>query len=176
MMSARETPKCPVCGWATMPIIYGLPTPELAARDDIILGGCVVQELDPNLACSKCDWTGQDWYAGAPLMPNAWVLLDRSGSTNPIGLVAGRFDDVHETFQLGNWFLVGSQTDFDSWCQSAGDHALALTAPFGDLSPALIAQFRSGWDIPDLQDLYASGFVGLAGGVPKFRFSSQTAV
>jgi hypothetical protein len=52
---------CPSCGvQAAVPIIYGLPGPELfeaAVRGELMLGGCEPEQ--PNAACTAC---GVQWY------------------------------------------------------------------------------------------------------------------
>jgi hypothetical protein len=47
-------PTCPECGAEGMPIIYGMPGPELfddEAAGQVVLGGCEVSEENPNWAC-----------------------------------------------------------------------------------------------------------------------------
>lgn len=49
--------ECPACGGRLVPILYGLPTPEAgeaADRGEIELGGCLVTDDDPRLACRSC--------------------------------------------------------------------------------------------------------------------------
>lgn len=54
--------KCPKCGQMTgVRIIYGLPGVELAEaeeRGEIELGGCFVEDNDPNVHCKTC---GHEW-------------------------------------------------------------------------------------------------------------------
>ena len=55
---------CPTCGEAGVPIVYGLPGPELveeADRGAIILGGCCVIVDAPmaNVGCTACD---TEWH------------------------------------------------------------------------------------------------------------------
>ncbi|MDZ7731790.1 MAG: hypothetical protein U5R31_00580 [Acidimicrobiia bacterium] len=48
---------CPNCGAETVPVIYGLPTPdtmEAADRDEVVLGGCVIIGDEPTHACPRC--------------------------------------------------------------------------------------------------------------------------
>jgi hypothetical protein len=49
---------CPECSSERMiPVVYGLPTPELfqrAASGEVALGGCVVFGNDPGWRCSDC--------------------------------------------------------------------------------------------------------------------------
>jgi hypothetical protein len=52
------TKYCPRCGAEKLlPIVYGLPTPELferASLGEVSLGGCVVFGTDPGWLCSDC--------------------------------------------------------------------------------------------------------------------------
>jgi hypothetical protein len=50
---------CPNCGGplTRVRIVYGYPSPELEARamrGEVVLGGCVVGDDDPKLACRAC--------------------------------------------------------------------------------------------------------------------------
>ncbi len=51
--------KCPKCGSdAVVDILFGYPTPEaFEARDrgEIELGGCVINEDDPQWVCKNCE-------------------------------------------------------------------------------------------------------------------------
>jgi O-acetyl-ADP-ribose deacetylase (regulator of RNase III) len=50
--------ECPHCGTPAVPILYGYPGIEAmeAAHDGkVVLGGCVLSEEDPALACPACD-------------------------------------------------------------------------------------------------------------------------
>jgi hypothetical protein len=56
-------PACPTCGEAAVPIVYGLPGPELveeAERGEVVLGGCtvIVDVPMPDLVCTAC---GTEW-------------------------------------------------------------------------------------------------------------------
>jgi hypothetical protein len=61
-MSKFEKPACPECGSRdVLPIVYGLPGPELEARalrGEVMLGGCVVFDSSPDLGCTNC---GASW-------------------------------------------------------------------------------------------------------------------
>lgn len=64
---SRERPtRCPRCGGAELvPIVYGLPSPELgerARRGEVALGGCCVGDSSPEFRCTLCDheWTPRD--------------------------------------------------------------------------------------------------------------------
>ena len=49
---------CPICGSELIPIVYGMPGPEMlnkAERGEIYLGGCVVTPDDPKYYCDACD-------------------------------------------------------------------------------------------------------------------------
>lgn len=52
------TPCCPSCGASeTLPIVYGLPGPELIARaerGEVALGGCCIEIGGPNTVCRSC--------------------------------------------------------------------------------------------------------------------------
>lgn len=56
-------PSCPQCGaQETVPIVYGLPGPELfdqAEAGEVILGGCMIAFGNPDYTCRACDheWT-----------------------------------------------------------------------------------------------------------------------
>lgn len=169
-MSGKALKLCPICGWKTMPIVYGLPTQRDMNRNDIILGGCIIDDLSPDLVCSNCDWSGQEWHIGAPLPPSVWIIMDSEGLKSPIGLVAGRYDQIYETFLFGYWQNINFTKQYQDWLASLSEEPRSLTAPFDDLSPGLIANFRMGREMFDQSDLYAAGFEGLAGGPPKFEF------
>jgi hypothetical protein len=51
-------PPCPKCGAESpMPILYGLPGPELgesAARGELVLGGCIIRDDNPEWQCRAC--------------------------------------------------------------------------------------------------------------------------
>ena len=170
MKSSKALKPCPICGWRTMPIVYGLPTQRDMNRNDIILGGCIIDDLSPDLACSNCDWSGQEWHIGAPLPPSVWIIMDSEGLSPPIGLVAGRYDQICETFLLGYWHNINFTKQYLEWLSSLSEEPRSFIAPFDDLSPGLIAEFRMGKEMFDESDLFASGFQGLAGGPPKFEF------
>ena len=166
-MASKKAPKCPICGWATIPIVYGLPTSDDMDRTDIILGGCIVMETNPDIACSNCDWSGQRWHALAPLPASVWILMDPTELAPPIGLVAGSYDDVIEVFIFGFRSDIRSTKDYENWLSLVED-PIALTAPFGDLSPGLIAEFRLGQERFTRSDLASVGFQGLLR-PPKFE-------
>lgn len=166
-MASKKAPKCPICGWATIPIVYGLPNSEEMDRTDIILRGCIVMETNPDIACSNCDWSGQRWHALAPLPASVWILMDSTELAPPIGLVAGRYDDVIEVFIFGFWNDIRSTKDYENWL-SLVEEPIALTAPFGDLSPGLIADFRIGRNRFTRGDFASVGFQGLLK-PPKFE-------
>lgn len=55
-----DRPTCPVCGAASVPIVYGYPDAELfeaADRGEVALGGCVIGENDPTHQCEA----GHTW-------------------------------------------------------------------------------------------------------------------
>ena len=48
---------CPQCEGDLVPIVYGLPGPELFAaadRGEVLLGGCIVSDSDPRVQCREC--------------------------------------------------------------------------------------------------------------------------
>lgn len=50
---------CPACHRTVLPvpILWGYPTPdgmEAAERGDVVLGGCLVGDLDPTHVCPTC--------------------------------------------------------------------------------------------------------------------------
>jgi DNA-directed RNA polymerase subunit RPC12/RpoP len=53
-----ETPKCPECGSSkALPICYGFPDPEMledALEGKIVLGGCVIGDVEPTWQCAEC--------------------------------------------------------------------------------------------------------------------------
>jgi len=60
---AKKPPACPACGAAAVPIVYGLPGPDIlhaAERGEVAIGGCVVggPDGDPCWACPDC---GHRW-------------------------------------------------------------------------------------------------------------------
>ena len=50
---------CPECGTTdvVVPILYGYPSDEAMAaveRDEIVLAGCMVGDVDPSFYCRRC--------------------------------------------------------------------------------------------------------------------------
>jgi len=66
-MTIFEKPACPECGsHDVVPIIYGLPGPELETRavmGEVMLGGCVVFDSAPDLYCKSCSASWRDMRA-----------------------------------------------------------------------------------------------------------------
>lgn len=57
MTTTRKT-KCPRCGSASIPIVYGFPSGGLfeeADRGELALGGCMVEEGQPTRRCVGVD-------------------------------------------------------------------------------------------------------------------------
>jgi hypothetical protein len=55
-----KPPRCPQCGAIGIPIMYGYPTEEAVAqaeREEIILGGCVIEGDNPRWQCKA----GHKW-------------------------------------------------------------------------------------------------------------------
>ena len=51
--------KCPDCGTKLVPIVFGMPGPELfdqAQQGNVILGGCCMMPINPTRGCTKCGW------------------------------------------------------------------------------------------------------------------------
>jgi hypothetical protein len=172
-MSGKALKLCPICGWKTMPIVYGLPSQRDSNQSDIILGGCIIDEGSPDIACGNCDWSGQEWHLTAPLPPRVWILMDPNGLTPSIGLTAGRYDDVMEVFLFGHWYNIIFTQQYLEWVEMTGGKPLAFTAPFGDLSPALIAEMRIGNHRFKPSELCDAGFRELDGEAPKFEFQGR---
>lgn len=63
--ATTETPTCPICGSPGIPIVYGMPGPDLAeaaGEGRVVLGGCVAGPMMPNWEC-----TGRGrhtWWSG----------------------------------------------------------------------------------------------------------------
>lgn len=150
--------------------MYGLPAAEDFEREDIILGGCIVDELSPDVSCSNCDWSGLRWHVGVPLSPMVWIILDTEMLKVPIGLVAGRYDRIHEIFQFGHWQNMQFGQQFQSWLKSLCREPRCFTAPFDELSPGLIASLRTGRHSLDRDELHAAGFRERHLWPPKFIF------
>ena len=58
-MSPTDADPCPECGATVVPIVHGLPSPELfetAERGEVALGGCTVFGGQAQRACSRCGW------------------------------------------------------------------------------------------------------------------------
>ena len=54
MAATPAPPRCPRCGRPGVPIVYGLPGPELmeaAERGEVALGGCVIPDAPPSHEC-----------------------------------------------------------------------------------------------------------------------------
>lgn len=58
-MTRQMKPTCPSCGRRDQvrPIVRGYPSPALereAERDEVVLGGCMVGDIDPRHQCRRC--------------------------------------------------------------------------------------------------------------------------
>ena len=55
----KKKPKCPKCNSDNVvPIAFGYPSPEMmeeAESGEIVLGGCCIEENDPEWHCKDCD-------------------------------------------------------------------------------------------------------------------------
>lgn len=160
---------CPNCGWRIVPIVYGLPRSDDLERDDIILGGCLIDDFQPEFGCRNCPWAGTKDQLHLSLAPRMWVFVDDTRTLAPIGLVSIRFDEVLEVFSLGRWLHVTFTQQYQEWLDSCPEKPITMTALFGDLSPGLIATMRTGAHYFDGDELYEAGFeeVSLP---PKFDF------
>ena len=86
--------------------------------------------------------------------------MDSEGLKAPLGLAAGRDDQIYETFPFGYWHNINFTKQYQDWLASLPDEPRSRTALFDDLSPGLIAEFRTGVEIFDHCDLSAAGFQG----------------
>lgn len=170
----RAAINCPICGWETKRILYGLPADRNAAGEGAVFGGCMIDELSPELTCSNCNWRGQEWHIGAPLPPNVWIIMDPDGLRAPIGVVAGRYDQIYETFLFGYWHNINFTRQYQDWLEGLFEEPLVLCSPFDDLSPGLIAEFRIGRELLSLSDLISAGFAQVAGKAPRLNFDEWT--
>jgi len=57
-LDSMKPDRCPACnGTRVADILYGFPTSEAmdaAARDELVLGGCEINEFDPCWQCLDC--------------------------------------------------------------------------------------------------------------------------
>ena len=62
-----KKPKCPKCGSSkAIEIIYGMPPSDLAEQEEqgkIKLGGCCIDEKNPNWHCKDCEHEWEDYMA-----------------------------------------------------------------------------------------------------------------
>jgi hypothetical protein len=77
MADPDTNPRCPTCGARGLPIVYGMPDDtlfEAAERGEVALGGCVISDHDPSLACPRGHTWG-DWPAAAEDDPTlSWLV------------------------------------------------------------------------------------------------------
>ena len=165
--------RCPVCGWNTKAILYGLPADRNAVSEDVILGGCSVDDLSPDLSCSNCNWRGQEWHLDAPLPPNVWIIMDPSGTLPSIGVTTERFDSVLEVYLFGHWHNITFTKQYEDWLSLLGAKPLVFSALFGDLSPAVIADLRIGNYRFKPKELIQAGFVQPVTEAPRFEFDGR---
>jgi len=168
----RSARKCPDCGWKPVPIVYGLPHSSDWERGDIVLGGCIVDEFQPDFACRNCQWVGRKDQLELPQAPRVWVLLDETKTLAPIGLVSSRFDEVLEVFSLGRWLHVTFTQQYLEWLESSPAKPAVMTALFGELSPGLIATMRIGAHHFNPDELYEAGLEEVSS-APKFDFAGR---
>lgn len=71
-MSNATTSICPKCGNDTgIPIVYGLPGPDLmesAQRGEVMLGGCLVMDENPDWRCTDAG-CGHEWKSAQVRAP-----------------------------------------------------------------------------------------------------------
>lgn len=168
MRTTSRNKACPVCGWSTRPIIYGLPDSAMFNNPNIVLGGCLVDPMSPDSSCSNCHWQGQKWHMGAPLPPTVWIIRDSAGKQLPIGLVSNRYDSWTERFIFGTWASITSNSEYRAWLHEVKTPEI-WTAFFGDLSPGVVAHLRVGLDQFTGPELEAAGFARFPGKAPKFE-------
>lgn len=63
-----DPPTCPTCGAPGVPIIYGMPGPELvdaAERGEVVIGGCFITGDDPTHTCAA----GHEWKVSRADVP-----------------------------------------------------------------------------------------------------------
>ncbi len=68
-MTSDRPRTCPQChAEAVVPIVYGLPGPELmedAEAGRVALGGCMVSPDNPRWSCQACGWSGTSLEDGS---------------------------------------------------------------------------------------------------------------
>jgi hypothetical protein len=80
-MPVRRTRRCPRCREPLLPIVYGHPTPEAEEaswRREIVLGGCMVLDGQPEFACPGC---GREWRSRGQMLVNATPAGDSSSGS-----------------------------------------------------------------------------------------------
>jgi len=57
---ALRTLSCPQCGQKGIlqGIIYGMPDPETFNFEKYAVGGCLIEPMQPDIACRECEWRG----------------------------------------------------------------------------------------------------------------------
>lgn len=75
---------CPQCREkAGVNIVYGMPTRDLAEqaeRGEVVLGGCVLEENQPERHCTAC---GADWLIKRRLNEYEIAMLEDEKRANP---------------------------------------------------------------------------------------------
>jgi hypothetical protein len=131
-------PTCPECGAEGVPIVYGMPGPELIAEEKagrVVLGGCVIEEEDPTWACKGPDqhrWIPEvGSMQVADLLQEALRIGDDYGLTQirgrhlPDGLMAALVRQTHEyvlahaAADTPDGWLVYREGIASWWCQAA---------------------------------------------------------
>lgn len=114
--------ECERCGTTkTRRVLYGYPSAEdfeaLEARDDIVIGGCVISEDSPHRVCAVCRWPMEDSWG------EAWTAFD--------GPRHGEFDYFHRPLDqaLAEYELSGDMArlalSFDAYAAFGDFDAVA---------------------------------------------------
>lgn len=163
---------CPVCGWKTLPILYGYPTKDMFDRDDIVIGGCIVEPMNPDRSCSNCDWQGQEWSMFAPHPYRVWVMQDPNGISDSLGFITERYDSVLEKFFLGEWEDPEDVRAYKAWLNSVGKPKIWWTSTT-ELGIEKLGEFRAGTTPSNEEELSELGFESFEHAPPKFKFEGQ---
>lgn len=163
---------CPICGWKTLPILYGYPTQDMFDRDDIVLGGCIIDPMYPDRSCSNCDWQGQGWSMLAPHPYRVWIFRDPNEIYEPMGFVTERYDAVLEKFFLGGWEDSDDVKAYQGWLKRVAEPEIWWTFTT-DLGIEQLGNFRAGTTPANEADLVEWGFERYEHKPPKFRFEGR---
>lgn len=168
-MTRTKLRNCPVCGWKTLPILYGYPTKDMFDRDDIVLGGCLIDPMNPDRSCTNCDWRGQEWSILAPNLYRVWIIQDPGGIYAPVGFVTERYDAVLEKFFLGDWEDPSDSKAYKAWLRKVGEPKISW-ALSSDLGIEKLGDLRAGTIPTSDEELAEWGFELFEHAPPNFRF------